>query len=52
MGLTSFDTKITDWQRITIQENPNVDKWVVVMARVIANGSKLEMEDLSESICK
>ena len=51
-GLTSFDPNITDWQRIMIQENPKEEKWVVVMAKVIASGSRNEMEGLSESICK
>lgn len=52
MGLTSFNPSIEDWQEIMIQKNPNEDKWVVVMAKVIATGSKYDMEKLSESICQ
>ncbi len=52
MGLTSFNPNETDWQTIKIQEDPKQAKWVVVLAKVVASGSKSEMEEMSEIICR
>ncbi len=52
MGLTSFDPNTEGWQEIRIQENPDVDRWIVEVARVLRTGSMGELEDYANNFCR
>jgi hypothetical protein len=52
MGLTSFNPDTEDWQEIMIQENPEVDRWIVEVARVLRTGSMSELEDSANYFCR
>uniref|UniRef100_UPI004048ABC2 hypothetical protein n=1 Tax=Algoriphagus sp. TaxID=1872435 RepID=UPI004048ABC2 len=52
IGLTSFNPNSEDWQEIRIQENPEVDRWIVEVARVLRTGSMSELEDSANYFCR
>ena len=52
MGLTSFNPNTEDWQEILIQENPDVDRLIVEVARVLRTGSMNDLESYANYFCR
>lgn len=52
MGLTSFNPNTVQWQEIMIQENPEVDRWTVEVARVLRSGTMVELEEYANYFCR